>query len=485
LHRPYIDEVKLKCKCGKEMVRVPNVFDCWFESGSMPYAQWHYPFENKDLVEKTYPADFIAEGLDQTRGWFYTLHVIAAALTLDNIGLGKNNPAFKNVIVNGLILDAQGRKFSKKLKNYPDPNEIFQKYGADSVRYFLLASTNIGEEYRFSEDRVKDVWRQVISGFENCFTFYDTYKGDFNPKGNVDSKNILDQWILSKAERMNQEVDKWMGKYELTKASRLFGEFIEDLSNWYVRRSRRRFQKPETAEEKNEAVETLYYVLMKFVKLAAPFMPFMTEEIYQKLRNENEPESVHLCDYPQLKILDIENKKILDIVSNDMAWARSAVSLILADRFKFGKKVRQPLLSARVPGKIGSIEFNGTYRSEIIDLIKEETNVKEINIDFNLELAEGVKLIDDTITDELKEEGDVREIVRQIQQMRKDERFVPADRIIIYYQKTEFLDKILSNNKETILNEVLADDIVQSAEITNQKEIEIGGNKATLGIQKV
>lgn len=468
LHRPYIDEVKLKCKCGKEMDRVPNVFDCWFESGSMPYAQWHYPFENKELVENTYPADFIAEGLDQTRGWFYTLHVIAAALTLSDIGLGKNNPAFKNVIVNGLILDAQGRKLSKKLKNYPDPNDVFQKYGADSLRYFLLSSTNIGEEYRFSEDKVKDVWRQVISGFENCFVFYDTYKGDFNPKGKVDSKNILDQWILSRAERVNQDIEKWMDKYELTRASRLFGEFVEDLSNWYIRRSRRRLQKPESIEEKQEAIETLYYVLMKFVKLAAPFMPFMAEEIYQKLKNENDPESVHLCDYSK------GNEKIINAdLERQMVDIRDIINLALAERQKIGVKVRQPLLELKVKNK--------DLKQELFVLIEEEVNVKKITIDSSIENS---VWLNPELTDELKEEGYVREIIRQIQQMRKDQRFVPADRIVIHYQKSEFLDKILNNNKKTILTEVLANDIIQTMEIGNSKEIEIDGNKIILGIEK-
>ncbi|MFA5368866.1 MAG: isoleucine--tRNA ligase, partial [Candidatus Paceibacterota bacterium] len=266
LHRPYIDEIKLKCeKCGNEMSRISGVFDCWFESGSMPYAQWHYPFENKELVEKTYPADFIAEGLDQTRGWFYTLHVLATALTLDDIGLGKNKPAFKNVIVNGLVLDDRGRKLSKKLKNYPDPQVVFDKYGADALRYFLLASTNIGEEYRFSEDKVKEVWRKVIAGLSNCYAFYETYKGDVKPAEGRDSENILDKWIFSKLENLNKEVDKWMGKYELTKATRLFGDFIDDFSNWHIRRSRRRFQKPETIKEKQEAVQVLHFVLLKLV----------------------------------------------------------------------------------------------------------------------------------------------------------------------------------------------------------------------------
>ncbi|MFA5086945.1 MAG: isoleucine--tRNA ligase [Candidatus Paceibacterota bacterium] len=467
LHRPYIDEVKLKCKCGKEMQRVASVFDCWFESGSMPYAQWHYPFENKELVEKTYPADFIAEGLDQTRGWFYTLHVLAAALTLSDIGLGKNQPAFKNVIVNGLVLDDKGRKLSKKLKNYPDPKDVFDKYGADSLRYFLLASTNIGEEYRFSEDRVKEVWRQVISGLNNCFVFYETYKGE-DVVGKTDSTNILDQWIISKIEGMNLDIDKWMGKYELTKASRLFGEFIEDLSNWHIRRSRRRLQKPETQKEKQEATETLRYVLFKLINLMAPFTPFVTEEIYQKMKTENDPESVHLCDYPK------PNEKLIDKdLEKQMSEIRDVINLALAERQKIGIKVRQPLLELKVKSK--------TLNSQLFSLIEEEVNVKKITLDENIETA---IWLNPEITEELREEGIVREIVRQVQQMRKDMRFVPADRITVLYQKSELFDKILINNKDLILKEVLADEIIASNNISDGKEVEIAGEKVVIGITK-
>lgn len=467
LHRPYIDNVKLKCECGKEMQRIGDVFDCWFESGSMPYAQWHYPFENKELVEKTYPADFIAEGLDQTRGWFYTLHVLSTILTLDNLGLGKNNPAFKNVIVNGLVLDDRGRKLSKKLKNYPDPKEVFDKYGADAMRYFLLASTNIGEEYRFSEDKVKEVWRQVVSGLNNCFVFYETYSDKIiNEK--IDSKNILDKWIISKIEKLNQEVDKWMGKYELTKASRLFGEFIEDLSNWYVRRSRRRFQKPETEQEKQEANNTLFYVLFKLVKLMAPFTPFFTEEIYQKLKLENDLESIHLCDYPKA------NKKLIDEkLEKQMEDIRNVINMALAERQKMGTKVRQPLSELKIKNK--------DLNSELLPLVEEEVNVKKVIIDNSIE---NNIWLNSEITEELKEEGIVREIIRQVQQIRKEMKFVPADRIIVLYQNSDFFDKILNKNKEIILREVLADDIIVLDKIENSKAVEIDNEQIFLGVRK-
>ncbi|MDD2274233.1 MAG: isoleucine--tRNA ligase [Candidatus Pacebacteria bacterium] len=463
IHLPYIDEVKLKCsKCGKEMKRTPEVFDCWFESGSMPYAQWHYPFENKDLVEKTYPADFIAEGLDQTRGWFYTLHVLATALTMEDIGLGESHPAFKNVIVNGLVLDDKGRKLSKKLKNYPAPDEIFDSFGADALRYFLLASTSIGEDYRFSKDKVKEYWRKVISGLDNCFTFFETYKKDSFSEG---TDSLLDKWIISKTEKLNRDVIEWMDQYELTKASRLFNDYIDDLSNWYIRRSRRRFQKPESEKEKEQATYTLNYAISKLIKLMAPFTPFITEDIFLKM---NGGESIHLCDYPQSN-LDLVNEQL----ESEMENIREIVNLALAERSKQGIKVRQALSSL-------SVKELKIDKEELIELIKEEINIKEVKEDKGI--SEEVEL-DTIITPELREEGNVREIIRQIQQMRKDNGFIPEDRINVYYAQSEFFDTILKRNKEHILSEVLANEFISSAE--DLKEINIDENKIYLNIKKI
>jgi len=468
IHLPYIDEVKLKCPiCGKEMKRTPEVFDCWFESGSMPYAQWHYPFENKELVEKTYPADFIAEGLDQTRGWFYTLHVLATALTIQDVGLGESHPAFKNVIVNGLILDERGRKLSKKLKNYPDPKEMFDSFGADSLRYFLLASTSIGEDYRFSKEKIKEYWRKVISGLENCFAFFETYKKD-EADGELKTNNLLDKWIISKTEKLNRDVIKWMDNYELTKASRLFNDYIDDLSNWYIRRSRRRFQKPKNENEKEEATIVLDYSLSKLIKLMAPFTPFVTEDIYLKMK-KGEKESIHLCDYPEPK-MDLIN----DGLEEEMKKVRDIVNLALAERSKKGVKVRQALSQLKV--KEIKIE-----EEDLLELIKEEVNVKKVY--FDKSITEDVEL-DLTITPELKEEGDVREIIRQIQQMRKDNKFIPEDKINIYYDKSEFFDKIIERNKDFILEEVLANNFILS-ENEELKEFDISGNKIYLGIKKI
>lgn len=455
LHLPYIDNIELKCpKCGKKMKRTSGVFDCWFESGSMPYAQWHYPFENKDLVEKTFPADFIAEGLDQTRGWFYTLHVLATSLTLNNIGLGENRPAFKNVIVNGLILDDKGRKLSKKLKNYPDPKDIFDKYGADALRFFLLSSTSIGEDYRFSEDRVKEVWRKVISSIENCVAFYETYK---KACGEIKSSNILDKWIISKTEKLNEEIIKLMNQYELTKASRLFYDYLDDLSNWYIRRSRKRFQE--------EASATLKYALLKLSKLISPFCPFIAEDIFLKL--DNSLESIHLCDYPL-----VDKEKIDEEIEKQMQEGRDIVNIVLAERSKNNIKVRQPLSKVKIKKQINE---------SVLDLIKEEINVKEIIVDSSIN--EEVEL-DIEITPELKEEGLIRDIVRHIQQMRKEKGFVPKDRIIVHYENSEFLDMILSNNKDSILNDVLAIEFKKEDAIDDGKEIIIEGNKINLKIIK-
>lgn len=455
LHLPYIDNIELKCpKCGKKMKRTSGVFDCWFESGSMPYAQWHYPFENKDLVEKTFPADFIAEGLDQTRGWFYTLHVLATSLTLNDIGLGENKPAFKNVIVNGLILDDKGRKLSKKLKNYPDPKDIFDKYGADALRFFLLSSTSIGEDYRFSEDRVKEVWRKVISSIENCVAFYETYKKDC---GEIKSSNILDKWIISKTEKLNEEIIKLMNQYELTKASRLFYDYLDDLSNWYIRRSRKRFQE--------EASATLKYTLLKLSKLISPFCPFIAEDIFLKL--DNSLESIHLCDYPL-----VDKEKIDEEIEKQMQEGRDIVNIVLAERSKNNIKVRQPLSKVKIKKQINE---------SVLDLIKEEINVKEIIVDSSIN--EEVEL-DIEITPELKEEGLIRDIVRHIQQMRKEKGFVPKDRIIVHYENSEFLDMILSNNKDSILNDVLAIEFKKEDAIDDGKEIIIEGNKINLKIIK-
>ncbi|MDD4662188.1 MAG: isoleucine--tRNA ligase [Candidatus Pacebacteria bacterium] len=461
LHKPYIDDVYLKCECGGEMERTKEVFDCWFESGSMPYSQWHYPFENKELVEKTFPANFITEGLDQTRGWFYTLHVIATALTLDDIGLGKDQPAFQNVIVNGLVLDKTGRKLSKRLKNYPEVDEIFDKYGADALRYFLLSSTNTGEDYRFSEDRVKEVSRKIILSFENCFIFYNTYKKNSEK---VESTNILDKWILSKLFTLDKEMAEYMDKYELTRAVRLFNNFVDDFSNWYIRRSRRRFQKPESDLEFNEAETTLKFVLKEISKTMAPFIPFISEKIYQELKDENDLMSVHLCDFPKL-----EEKYYNADLEEEMQKAREIVNLALNERIEKGVKVRQPLSLATIKNKINE---------ELLDIIKDEINVKKIVVDPSIK--EDV-VLDFELTEELKEEGIAREIIRNVQQMRKDLHYSKDDSILLKCEGGDLSQDI----KNLILKEVLAKDYIFDEELEIKKELKIYEVPFIIGIKKI
>jgi isoleucyl-tRNA synthetase len=472
LHRPYIDEIIIKCgKCKGIMKRIPEVFDCWFESGSMPYAQWHYPFENKKLVEKTFPADFIAEGLDQTRGWFYTLHVLATALTIKNIGLGKEKPAFKNVIVNGLILDAQGRKLSKRLRNYPEPKEVFDKYGADSLRYFLLSSTPIGEDYRFSEKGVEEVWRKIPSTILNCYNFFEMYKSrNFKPVKKFPIKNLLDAWIISRLQRLNQEIVYYMDKYEINKAARLFSDFIDDLSNWYIRRSRKR-----------EFSQQLYYILFSLSKLIAPFMPFIAEELYQllcsksKTKNQELKISVHLCDYPK------PDKKLINKnLEEKMKRVREIVALGLAERAKVGIKVRQPLALLKIKNEKLKIKSK-----ELLDLIAEELNVKKVVFDTSIKSA--VEL-DTKVTPELREEGIIREIIRQVQEMRKKVGLKPKDKIIINYLGSSDLIELLERNREVLLKETFSKNInfqnKEQNDFLEQKELAFGDLKLRLGIKK-
>ena len=512
LHRPYIDEVTFKCeRCGGEMIRTPEVFDCWFESGSMPYAQWHYPFENKLLVEKSFPADFIAEGVDQTRGWFYTLHVLATALTLRDLGLGLGKPAYKNVIVNGLILAEDGKKLSKRLRNYTPPEIIFEKFGADTLRYFLLTSTQIGEDYYISDQRIQEVWRRTISTLWHAFLFFQTYTDkNFKPAKNFKPKNLLDCWIMSRLNHLLAQITKAMDNYELTDGARGIDGFIDDLSNWYIRRSRRRFQKPESGKEKNEAARTLYYILLNLTKIIAPFIPFISEEIYQslttraavkgeeeglssstknfKLKTKNH-ESVHLCDYPK------PEEKLLNIkLEKKMGKIREVAGLALAERVKAGIKVRQPLNELRIGnrdsiygsegGKEDKVLFDYyelRNEKELLNLIKEEVNVKKITFGKTLKL-------DTKITPKLKEEGIIREIIRNLQEMRKKAGLKPKDKISILYSGDAGLNKIIAENKKFIIKETLAQNLSllkgPRRELETEKEMEIDGIKLWLAIKK-
>jgi isoleucyl-tRNA synthetase len=333
LHKHFVDEIVIE-KDGKTYRRTPEVLDCWFESGSMPYAQNHYPFENKERFEGNFPADFIAEGLDQTRGWFYTLTVLSTALF--------DKPAFKNVVVNGLVLAEDGRKMSKRLKNYPDPLEVIHRYGADALRLYMINSPVVrAESLRFSEEGVKHALRHLLLPWWNAYAFFITYANidGWTPARATDRRdNLLDRWIQSALARLEQEVTAAMDRYDLQAAVRPFVQFIDDLTNWYIRRSRRRFWKSEDDADKEQAYSTLYEVLLGLSKIAAPFTPFIAETIYRNLRTEEMPESVHLCDFPTAA--DARRDEILEA---QMQLAIQAVELARTLRAEYKLKNRQPL----------------------------------------------------------------------------------------------------------------------------------------------
>ncbi len=459
LHRPHIDKVKINCdKCGGEMNRVEEVFDCWFESGSMPYAQRHYPFENKKETEEAFPADFIAEGMDQTRGWFYTLHVLATALTMKDQGLGENKSAYKNVIANGLILAESGKKLSKRLRNYPEMDHVFDTYGADSLRFFLLSSARIGEDYVFSENRVKETNRKVISTLWHCHSFFDTYVESEDLEGDLKPTHPLNRWILSKVNKANKEIIEEMDNYKLTEASRKVEKLIDNLSNWYIRRSRRKLQKPESEEERREFAKTFHYVLVKTVKMMAPYSPFVTDYLYKKLTGR---ESVHLADFP--KVDDYIDEEL----EEEMKIVREVAKKGLAERSKQGIKVRQPLQEMKITKKLSD---------EVKDILKGEVNVKKVSVGDDFEL-------DTNITPELQEEGMVREVVRRIQHLRKKNDFTPDERIKIYYEGN-FKDFFQNNDKE-IEKETLAEEILESVEgLEYIKKIDFDGEILKLGVRK-
>ena len=444
LHKHVVDSIEFKCeKCGGVMRRIPEVLDCWFESGSMPYAQIHYPFENKEWFEKNFPAEFIAEGVDQTRGWFYTLMVLSTALF--------NKPAFKNVIANGIVLAEDGQKMSKRLKNYPEPDDIIDKYGADALRLYLLTSPVMeGETLNFSEAGVKEALQKVIMLASNVLSFYLMYqnKKEFSKRK---PKNILDRWILAKLNLLNQEVTQQMKKYYLVKATRPLGGFINELSTWYLRRSRQRFKDGDQA-----GINTLGYVLLEFSKIAAPFIPFMAEDIYRQVCFQKE--SVHLEDWPKVNKSMIDNKLLAE-----MDLVRQIVEKGLAARAEVGIKIRQPLASYMT-------SLVDKLAEDLIDLIKEELNVKEIIFGKKDQL-------DIKVTEELKLEGQTREIIRQINQLRKEQKFTIKDKIIIYQAG---FDDIFEKFGDEIRKATITEKVEKGLKEATQ---EIEGGK--IGIEKV
>lgn len=549
LHRPFIDRVKIPCpKCHKEMTRTPEVIDCWFDSGSMPFAQWHYPFENKDIFDsELFPADFISEGIDQTRGWFYTLLAISTIL--------RNESPYKNVLVNDLILDKNGQKMSKTRGNSVDPMEIMSKYGADSVRWYLLHVSPPWTPTKFDVKGVEEIYGKLMGTLKNVYSFYVTYAeiDKFNPNDHLDHTNRsseLDHWVYSKINSLTAAVCEFNEKYDFTRSLRAIQKFIlDDLSNWYVRRSRHRYWAMELTNDKIEAYLTLHEILVHIAKLIAPFAPYISDAIYTGLTSK---ESVHLTDYPVADTSKINTK-----LEKDMDLTIDFVTMGRAARNQVQIKVRQTLQSLYLPAKYADLI------SRMQELIKEEINVKELkllddnndiikwqaklnfktagpkygkdvqiiskaldNISVNellsafeenkpyilklnnqeYEIASDDAMIsiapkegfafenskqnfvalNTTLTDELILEGHAREIVNKIQFTRKEMKFEIMDRIKVTYLSQEQIDNAVKIYRDYICSETLCNEISCSNTLTeDMKEWDVNGMKLFLKIEKI
>ena len=461
LHRPIIDQVKIT-KDGKTYTRVEEVLDCWFESGAMPFAADHYPFKHKTDFAEAFPADFIAEGLDQTRGWFYTLHVLATAL------FGK--PAYKNVVVNGLVLAADGQKMSKRLQNYPPLSEVFNSYGADVLRFFMMSSPVVaGESVRFADEALADVQRNVFLRLWNVHSFFTTYaeidgwqpgKSLAEPK----SENVLDRWLVARLNATIAEVTAQADGYKLARAVRPLRELIDDLSNWYVRRSRRRFWKSEDDADKAAAYATLHYTLVRIAQLLAPWSPFVADRLWRELTVGMElPASVHLSDWPEAGEMDAQ-------LLEEMAVMREAITLGLAQRAEHGIKVRQPLASATITAS--------QLSADLFSIAAEELNVKEVR--HTAKKAVAVTL-DTEITPELAREGLARDVVRQVQDFRKKSGLAVEDRVELALQTDDKeLAQTISEHAQTISAETLADEVADSVAGGHETTVKLGGAELTI-----
>lgn len=487
-HRPKVDEITFTCeKCGGIMRRIPQVFDSWIESGSMPFAQFHYPFENKEKFEKSFPTDFISEYIAQTRAWFYVLHVVSVGI------FGKES--FKNVVTTGTIAGSDGKKMSKSLGNYTMPDIVLEKYSADALRFYLLSSPLLNaQNINFSEKSIQDIQRKILATLWNSYSFFVLYANvdKWKPSGKkIKASNLLDKWIVSETNKLIQEVDENMQGYNVVKSIKPFEKFIDNLSNWYIRRSRKRFWKSEDDADKNEAYEALYYVLVELSKLLAPFCPFIAEEIYRNLTNchsglacplgaARDPESrgilkqvqddnmcsVHLTDFPTA------DKKLIDEkLNSEMEKARMVISEGLQLRAKAGIKVRQPLNKFSI--------FNFQFSDEIIEIIKDELNVKNVLMDCK---KEDEIVLDTEITEDLKLEGQAREVIRFIQEMRKAAGYEVDNRIVVSYAG---VPQVFEKYGEMIAKEVLANKISpENIDADLEKEFAVDKEAVKIQIKK-
>ncbi len=453
-HRPWVDDITFEID-GERFVRVDKVLDCWFESGSMPFAQFHYPFENKEKFESNFPGDFIVEYVGQVRAWFYYVHVV-------NTGLF-GSEAFKNVITTGTLAGNDGRKMSKSLGNYTDPNELMDKFSADSLRFLLLGSPLLnGEDFSLQDKDVGDVARKLsmVWNMYDFFTMYAEVDGwEFDPSkpsmlNPDDLANPLDKWIVSRLHQLNEHISKHMDAYNIPDAIADILPFLDDASNWYVRRSRRRFWKSEDDGDKAEAYRTLHYVLLKLSVILAPFTPFLAEELYQKLGGGSE--SVHLLDWPTDYSVD-------QLVLDEMKGARGVINDILSLRAKEGIKTRQPLSYAK-------IESSHNFRDDIREMVVEEVNIKKIDFMYDKKLEgqrENTKIgVELAITPELKREGMMREVIRHVQAARKQAGLNVDDRIHLVLMTDENeLQKAIDEHRDTICTETLSDSIEHDGEL--------------------
>jgi isoleucyl-tRNA synthetase len=488
LHRPYVDEITLVCRqCGGSMRRVVEVLDVWFDSGAMPYAQWHYPFENDGTFASSFPADFICEAVDQTRGWFYTLHALSTLL-FDSV-------CFRNVICLELILDAKGEKMSKSKGNVVEPWAVLNAHGADALRWYLFTATPPGTARRFSTELVGEGLRKFLLTLWNIYSFFLTYAliDRFDPRGQAQGeRSELDRWVLSELNVLVDRATRHMEDYNPTDAGRAIQAFVDDLSNWYVRRSRRRFWKSEDDADKLAAHQTLYTCLVTVAKLLAPFAPFLAEEVYQNLVCSwfpEEPESVHLALWPQADTSLVDERLMADtrLVMRIASLGRNA-------RSKAGIKVRQPLQRVLVKPRYPA-EREGLER--LSPQILDELNVKELAVVGDEAELQGEGLavaaeggyavaLATTITPELADEGLARDLVHRLQTMRKNAGFDIADYIVTYYQGSEELCRIMQTHADYIRQETLSRELIEgsppaSAHVEEQR---IAGQAITLAVER-
>ncbi len=463
-HKPEIDEVVFDCECGGKMTRTSEVMDVWLDSGAMPYAQYHVPFENTELQKSQFPADFICEAVDQTRGWFYTLLAISTLVS--------DTSSYKNVISTGHVLDSHGKKMSKSKGNIIEPGEAFGKYGADLIRYFFFSTNQPGEPKLFNDKEVVSVSRNLFMTLWNVYSFFMTYasidgwKPDKVGSHVLQPESVLDKWIMAKLDELINQVTDGLDRYDPYKPSNQIIDFVGELSTWYVRRSRRRFWKSESDSDKESAYHTLYYVLVNLTKLIAPMAPMFAETLYQGLRSENDPESVHLADFPIQ--LNLDNK-----ILEEMTLARSIVEDGLSKRAESKIKVRQPLNSLSTSVKL---------RPEFAEIVLEEVNVKRI-----IAKDSGETELDIVITPDLKLEGLARELVRSIQSLRKNAGLEVENRIKVRYETdSSELVKTFEKFNDLISREVLAVSIEKSQDDGGYSEdLVMDGDKIWLSVSKV